>query len=201
MTAVWGPLGWMTLHSVSLCYPEHPTDQDKRSASEFMDAFAATITCIRCRDDFFRLFLTYKQNVPSLFNSKNDLFLAICRLHNNVNKRLDKPISRSVDECIQSIKNASSYTCLVDFRTKYIDYLFRDWSTFGRATSYQIIAFNSANKMKSLNESYWNALSISFDGLADDSDVINFPNQPVPAAAIVFPKMNLKKFGFLRLRK
>ena len=199
MTAVWGPMGWMTLHSISLCYPEYPTTEDKKNVSDFMDAFAATITCVRCRTDFSKLLLTYKQNVPSLFNSKNDLFLAICRMHNNVNRRLDKPISRSMGECIQSIKNASSYTSLIDFRTKYIDYLFRDWSTFGRGTSYQAVAFHSANKMKSLNESYWNSLSISFDGLLSDSEVINFPNQPL-VTKLVFPRINIKKFGF-RLNK
>lgn len=195
MTAVWGPMGWMTLHSISLCYPENPTTQDKKHVSEFMDAFTATITCARCRDHFYSLFSTYKRAVPSLFNSKNDFFLAICRMHNSVNKRLEKPISRTMDECIQSIKNASSYTSLVDFRTKYIDYLFRDWNIFGRGTSYQVIAFNSANKMKSLNESYWNSLSISFDGLLPNLDVINFPNQPIVLKP-VFSKLSLKHFGF-----
>jgi hypothetical protein len=29
MTAVWGPLGWMTLHSVSTMYPEQPTQAEK----------------------------------------------------------------------------------------------------------------------------------------------------------------------------
>jgi len=197
MTAVWGPMGWMTLHSISLCYPENPTEEDKKNVSNFMDAFAASITCVRCRHDFYMLFPTYKRNVPSLFDSKNDLFIAICRMHNNVNKRLDKPILRSMDECIQSIKNASSYTSLVDFRKKYIEYLFRDWNIFGRGTSYQIIAFNSVDKMKSLNESYWDSLSISYDGLIDSSDVINFPNQPL-VTKLVFPRINIKNFGFRR---
>jgi hypothetical protein len=195
MTAVWGPMGWMTLHSISICYPENPNDEDKKHVSEFMNAFAATITCVNCREHFSSLFSLYKTNVPSLFDSKHDLFLAICRMHNNVSKRLDKPILRSVDECIQSIKNASSYTSLVEFRVKYINYLFRDWNVWGRGTSYQSVAFNSASKMKQLNESYWDLLPISYDGILTDSDVINFPNQPTSTKPVL-PKLNFGKFGF-----
>ena len=104
MTKVWGPLGWMMVHSVSVCYPETPTEMDKHVASEFMEAFGRTITCEQCRNHYATLFETYKRNVPTWLNSRRDFFLAICRMHNNVNKRLDKPTPSTVAECISTLK-------------------------------------------------------------------------------------------------
>ena len=198
MTKVWGPMGWMTLHSVSVCYPDEPTDVDKKILSEFMNSFSATITCMSCRQHFNDLFSIYKRGVPSWLNSKKDLFLAICRMHNSVNKRLDKPIPKTVEECLQTLKNATSYTTPSEFRKKYIEYLYRDWNIYGRGTGYQTIAYINIDKMKKINEEYWNSHETSYDSIEwRDGDVINFPNKPVNIGPI---KFDISKFGFKRRR-
>jgi hypothetical protein len=148
MTKVWGPMGWMTLHAVSVCYPESPTPNDRKIISEFIDAFAGTITCANCRQHFFSLLSNYVRNVPSWLNSRRDLFLAVCRMHNDVNKRLDKPYPKTVTECLSFLKSATAYTPPSEFISKYISYLFRDWAVYGRGTSYQLVATNFINKMK-----------------------------------------------------
>jgi hypothetical protein len=192
MTKVWGPMGWMTLHSISAAYPDKPTESDKKTLSDFMNAFGETITCIHCRQHFGSMFAGYKQNVPSWSNSKQDLFLAICRLHNTVNKRLDKPIPKTISECIASLKNATSYTSQTEFRNKYIEYLQRDWSIFGRGSSYQIVAFNAVKIMHKINEEYWNKKEVAYSALQiTEADVLTYPNQPV-TQKIVFGKLNLR---------
>ena len=198
MTAVWGPMGWMTLHAVSACYPDSPTEQDKKILSEFMEAFAGTITCMNCRNHFSAMFSTYRKNVPSWLNSKRDLFLAICRMHNEVNKRLDKPYPKTVQECIHSLKHATSYTSPSEFIVKYISYLFRDWSVYGRGTAYQFIAFKYAEKMKKIYDEYISSKIVPYSSLQiEEANVISYPNQPVDVKPL-FPRIRIKNFKVSR---
>ena len=192
MTKVWGPMGWMTLHSISVAYPDSPSESDKAILRSFMDSFGATITCANCRQHFGSMFAGYKRSVPSWANSKQDLFLAICRLHNTVNKRLDKPIPKTVSECIASLKVATTYTSQTEFRRKYIEYLQKDWTRFGRGMSYQFVAFNAIEKMKKINETYWNSREVSYSNVnLIEGDVLTYPNQPI-TQKIIFPKMNIR---------
>jgi hypothetical protein len=192
MTARWGPLGWMTLHSISVLYPDEPTDIDKQILNQFMDAFGTTITCVHCRTHFIDMFNGYKRNIPSWSNSKRDLFLAICRMHNTVNKRLDKPSPKTVAECLSFLINATKYTTQKDFRKNYIEYLFRDWNTYGRGTHYLNIAISNAQKMQKINEEYWNSKEVSYESLNFPEDnVLTYANQPV-VHKVIIPRMNIR---------
>lgn len=191
-------MGWMTLHSVSLCYPETPTESDKKIIVSFMDSFAKSITCAKCRDHFSHLFSVYKKNVPSWLNSRETLFLAVCRMHNNVNQRLDKPTPKTVQECLQSLKNATLYTPQFEFRKKYIEYLFRDWRS-QRYSSYYSIAISAINEMNKLNEEYWNSRETPYDTVHfTEQNVLGFPNQPIQQK-LVFQKISIS--GFIRKMK
>jgi hypothetical protein len=192
MTQVWGPMGWMTLHSISVCYPESPTASQKQMLSDFMTAFAFTITCINCRRDFQQMFHTYKTTVPSWSNSKRDLFLAICRMHNTVNKKLDKPTPNTVAECLATLKNAVSYVKQSEFRSKYFDYLYKDWAFYGRGSSLQVAAFHYIELMKKINAEFWSKHEVKYESLKfAEADVLTYPNQRV-SEKIVFAKPNLR---------
>jgi hypothetical protein len=192
MTKTWGPMGWMVAHSVSVCYPENPTNEDKRIALEFMNAFGKTITCENCRNHFAGIFDSYKKNVPTWLNSRKDFFLAVCRIHNNVNKRLDKPRPSTVLECLNTLKNATTYTRPFEFRKKYIDYLFRDWNIHGRFTSYFFSAMTEIEKMRKINEDYWNSREVSYSEVTfTEDDVLNFPNEP-PQKTFIFGKQSIR---------
>lgn len=164
----------MTLHSISVCYPEEPTEADKKILNEFMNAFGSCITCIHCRQHFGTMFLEYKRTFPSWANSRYDLFLAICRMHNAVNKRLDKPYPKTVEECLNSLKNATAYTCPRDFRERYANYLIGDWSRI-RSTSEGYAGFQSANTLKKINDEYWNNREVSYNNVNfSEADVLGF---------------------------
>ena len=187
-------MGWMTLHSVSVCYPEIPNDSDRKIMAEFIDSFAISITCVNCRDHFISLLNTYKNNVPSWLNSRRDLFLAVCRMHNNVNSRINKPIPKTIQECVTSLENATRYTNQHDFRSKYIEYLHNDWRKNGRMTTYYSIVVPALTKLKKINEEYLNQRELPFSVIPyTNDDVLNFPNQP-QKEVIVFPKMSIKNF-------
>jgi hypothetical protein len=174
MTAIWGPLGWMTLHSISVAYPETPDQNDKTQLNSFMAAFGGSITCMDCRNHFSETFGKYKSSVPTWNASRYDLFLAICRIHNSVNKRIDKPAPRTVFECLESLRNATAHTDQLQFREKYFEHVIRNWSG-QQFISIGVLSLNSAIQMKNLHESYWKSRITSYIGLSfPEADIYNF---------------------------
>lgn len=129
MTKLWGPLGWMTLHSVSAIYPENPTPEEKMIAARFLQLFEDTITCRFCHDHFHRMKDSYAKDHPEFLNSRRDFFLFVARAHNTVNKRLDKPRPQSVKECIETLQSNTRDCSTTDFRAAYLNYLMGDWSS------------------------------------------------------------------------
>lgn len=174
MSNIWGPMGWMTLHSISASYPDNPTESDKAILNEYLNAFAHTIPCHICNSHFNNLFFKYKSNTPTWANSKNDLFIAICRMHNSVNSRLDKPRVITVAEAIQWLKNATAYTSQLDFKKNYLTYL------FGQYNKTQPLQNGSVHKMKKITEEYWNSREISYSVLEiPEADVLSHTVEPV----------------------
>lgn len=164
MTAIWGPLGWMTLHSLSVAYPVTPDQNDKVQLNAFMDAFGGSITCLDCRNHFSTTFGKYKTNVPNWNASRYDLFLAICRIHNSVNKRIDKPAAKTVLECLDWLRNATSVTSQLEFRQKYFEHVIRNWSG-QQFMGIGVASLNAAKQMKNLHDSYWASRVTSYIGL------------------------------------
>lgn len=153
MSKLWGPLGWMTLHSVSLNYPEAPSQIDRTIANRFLDLFAETISCPYCKNHFTAMLALYKAEHPEMLESRQTFALFAFRAHNTVNKRLDKPLQKSVAECIQTLKTATSQTSMAEFRKSYLDYLTKTWGRDFSADGF--ILRRSIQEMKTINEQYW----------------------------------------------
>jgi len=171
MTALWGPLGWMTLHSISLNYPDSPSEGDKVIVKQYINSFADCISCPSCKSHFIGMFTSYIRQTPSWSNSRADLFLFIARAHNTVNRRLDKPILRSVADCLEAIKTNSANTSLREFRQKYISYLARNWSQYQNADGRFMMT--SVRSMEKINSEYWN-LREFVDTNIPEGDVLQF---------------------------
>ena len=43
---IWGPHAWIFLHSVTLEYPDNPTDEDKQNMINFIDSLGNVLPCI-----------------------------------------------------------------------------------------------------------------------------------------------------------
>lgn len=170
MTKLWGPLGWMTLHSVSLIYPEEPSPADRFIATRFLDLFAETISCNQCKMHFKSMRTLYAASRPDYLNSRQNFALFVFRAHNTVNRRLDKPIPSTVAECLQTIRNATSQTSLAQFRTSYMSYLTRNW---GREfTGESLIVRASVKEMIRINSEYWSPRDNGIPDLAEDDVVM-----------------------------
>lgn len=167
MRKLWGPLGWMTLHSISALYPNEPSQDDKNTLKEFLNLFAETIVCPHCSAHFGEMFSIYRQRYPNWADSRINLFVFICRAHNSVNRRLDKPIIKTIEDCIETLRNNTLTTSSQEFRDKYFDYIRKSWiRDRTESTMYKITLCNNISR---INQNYWNKLSqeVNFEYLPD----------------------------------
>jgi len=201
MSKLWGPLGWMTLHSISLIYPEQPTDMERYIASRFLDLFGETISCNECKLHFKTMYSLYKTIHPEYLNSRQDFALFIFRAHNTVNIRLDKPTPRTVSECLATLKTATQQTSLATFRTSYLAYLTRNW---GRDISGEgMISKGQVKEMVKINNEYWSPRDIPIPDLieGDVMSPIQSSNLRVTTHGIAISSIIGFKGGKLMLKK
>ena len=169
MTSLWGPLGWMTLHSISMIYPEIPSQTDKQILLRYMSLFRDSITCPYCQQHFKVIFQNYITRHPEWNSSRFNLFLFIVRAHNTVNKSLNKPKPATVQECLDIYRQNTQINSGFVYRQKYLEYLSRNW---GRDMGGDgMIHLGEAREMKRINDEYWNRLTdestSTFDMKAD----------------------------------
>lgn len=154
MTSLWGPLGWMTLHSISMLYPDNPSHADKEILKRFMNAFRETLTCIHCYNHFKIIFQNYTSSHPDWADSRFNLFLFIARAHNTVNNRLNKPKPATVQACIDAFRSNTIVTSAFVYRAKYIEYLSRNWSR--EMSGEGMMKVGQVREMQRINNDYWN---------------------------------------------
>jgi len=186
MTSYWGPLGWMTLHSASMLYSESPGSAEILLMQNFLDAFSETITCFHCKTHFKTMKKKYQAWKPDFLSSRREFMLFVFRAHNTVNKRIDKPILQTVQDCINTLKKANSYSSLEILRSGYMTYLQRNWSNDYTADGMQIK--KKVQELFKINNEYFNLRTIDWDYTFED-DVLMFVEEQTP----VFQAR--KKFG------
>lgn len=129
----------------------------------FLDRFSECITCPSCKGHFISIYGTYRKMYPDWANSRFNLFVMICRLHNTVNKRLDKPSPATVAESIQALKDATKLTSPAIFRSSYIQYVIQNWSY--QPTGDGFMAGGAAREMRRLNLEYFTPREVSYSSL------------------------------------
>ena len=172
MTAVWGPLGWMTLHSIATSYPESPTQTEKQLVSLWLDMVRDTITCVHCREPFTQLLEVYRRKVPSMLNSRQELALFSFRAHNTVNRRLSKPVYNSVEECMATLRRNIQTRTAQEYRIAYINHIHKYWKTLQDVSG--LVALKKINEMKKIEVDYFAPHDTKFDVELQESMVI-FP--------------------------
>lgn len=171
MTAIWGPLGWMTLHSVSTIYPERPTQSEKDLMTSWLGLFTETITCPHCRDHFRSMHSAYRAKYPGYLDSRQAFAMMAFRCHNVVNARLSKPVYGALDQCLAILKTNTQRRSAQDYRVSYINHLTRFWSTIQDTTG--ITSLKKVYQMKAIEIEYLAPRDTKFDvTLRDDGVVI-----------------------------
>ena len=172
-TKFWGPLGWMTLHSISSIYPETPTHEERLLLEKFVDMFRETITCVHCKSHFSAMLNKYKQVHPEWSSSRYDFFLFVCRAHNTVNRRLDKPIFPTLQSCIERLQENTKVTSAATYRNAYMNYLITNWQR--EMSSDGFINADIAKRMRKINDEYFSTRDTNFVDLTlKEGDVLEF---------------------------
>lgn len=170
MTAVWGPLGWMTLHSVSSLYPETPTDAEKALIRSWLEMFRDTITCSHCQEHFRDMYAKYLLRFPGLFNNRRELMAFAFRAHNTVNRRLHKPIYNTVEECMETLKKNVSIRPAADYRNAYLVHIRRDWGR--RQDTSGIVALRKIMEMIKIENEYFKPRDTNFNVMIENIEVV-----------------------------
>lgn len=169
MAKLWGPLGWMTLHSVSLLYPEHPSLYEKHLASKFIDSFANSISCPQCRTHFKTMREYYVYSNPDYLSSRQSFAVFVFRAHNTVNYRLDKPIPTTVSACLNSLRVATAQRSFKEFREAYVNYLNNNWKReFGGES---MVVRGEVRLLEKIVKEFWDPLDTGIFPILLEDDV------------------------------
>ena len=122
-------MGWMTLHSVSTIYPEHPTQSERDLMTTWLMLFTETITCNHCREHFRSAHANYRARYPNYLDSRQSFAMFAFRVHNVVNARLSKPVYGSVEECLAILRTNIKTRTAADYRMSYVNHILRYWSS------------------------------------------------------------------------
>jgi hypothetical protein len=112
----------------------------------------------------------YQLARPDYLDSRNNFALFVFRAHNTVNSRLDKPRQSTVAECLQSLKQISTQTSMLTYRTAYMNYLINNWNreTGGEA----MITRKAVREMQKIIEDYFNPRDTGIIPEITEADVI-----------------------------
>lgn len=87
--AIWGPHYWFTLHTIALCYPEHPNEVTKKKYYDFIQNLPLFIP-VRQIGDGFSKFLDQYPVTPYL-DSRESFTKWMHFIHNKINNSLKLP--------------------------------------------------------------------------------------------------------------
>jgi hypothetical protein len=142
----------MTLHSVASCYPNTPVQSEKALMQTWLDMFQSTITCPSCREHFGIALGSYRRQYPQMLNSRDEFLVATFRLHNAVNRRINKPIHSTVAACFEQLRNNVKLRSAREYRIAYINHIQRFWRTMQDASG--ITALRKINEMRKIEYEY-----------------------------------------------
>jgi len=171
MTSFWGPMGWITLHSISVNYPENPNADDKAIVKKYLNLFAETISCPSCKSHFTNMYKSYTMVNPNWADSRFNLFLFITRAHNTVNKRLDKPRASTVSESLSMLRLITQHKKPSEYRNNYLTYLTNNWIKEGGGEG--MIQVGHVREMRKINEQYWNLRETEFSITLPEADILS----------------------------
>jgi len=170
MTAVWGPMGWITLHSISANYPEVASNEDRSIVKRFVELFTETISCPSCKGHFSNMYKSYTMQNPNWADSRNNLVLFTLRAHNTVNKRLDKPRPSTVFQCLATLREITKLKSASDYRNSYLIYLGNNWVREGGGEG--MIQMGHVREMRKINDQYWNPRETNFSISVPEADIL-----------------------------
>ena len=95
---IWGPGAWTFLHSITLYYPNNPTNEQKMYHKQLFENLQNILPCPTCAKHYQENLKKF--NLDEALESKDKLTKWLIDIHNEVNKKNNKRIY-SFDEVIK----------------------------------------------------------------------------------------------------
>ena len=102
---VWGKHGWIFLHSITMAYPEKPTENDKVNYKTFFQLLSNVLPCDVCREHFKQYI--YEIPIDNALVNKKKLVEWLINIHNKTNESLGKSVL-NYNDVIDIYKNLYS---------------------------------------------------------------------------------------------
>jgi len=163
----------MTLHSAASCYPDNPTLSEQQLMASWVDMFQATITCPSCREHFEQALRAYRNMYPSMMNSRKDFVLCTFRIHNSVNRRINKPIYPTVKACFEALKTNVKTRSAREYRQAYLNHIRRFWRTMQDISG--ITAIKKIAEMSKIEVEYFERRDNNFEKEFEEDNVLLHP--------------------------
>lgn len=89
MTKIWGPHGWIYLHSVAFGYPLEPNNEDKENYKIFFEKVGDTLPCKYCRESYKQFIKEDKTALTyETMESRETVTRWLYEIHEAVNRKL-----------------------------------------------------------------------------------------------------------------
>lgn len=117
---IWGNGAWIFLHSITLTYPNNPTENDKKTYKSFFDTLGYLLPCNQC-SNHYNDYINSNPLDDKVLKNKETLTIWLYNLHNNVNHILNK---RKIDfnEFIENYYDMYSNNQNIDINNNTIFY-------------------------------------------------------------------------------
>jgi hypothetical protein len=112
LTAVWGPMLWSYLHTMSFNYPNNPTAENKRHYREFVLNLQHVMPCKFCRTNLTKNLKEFPLTLNHM-KDRESFSRYIYGLHETVNRMLNKKSGLSYDDVRNRYENFRS-RCTTD---------------------------------------------------------------------------------------
>lgn len=98
---IWGPHAWIFLHSITLEYPENPTNDDKVNMLNFINSLGNVLPCQKCRVNFNNHLQKHPVN-QYVLSSRSNLVKWLIDIHNDVNVMNNKK-ELPYEKCVKDL--------------------------------------------------------------------------------------------------
>lgn len=156
----------------------------------WLDMFRDTITCPSCKGHFTELLATYRARFPNMMESRQEFAMFSFRAHNAVNRRLNKPVYATLENCLETLRANIKTRTARDYRVSYINHIQRYWRTFQDVSG--IVALKKIVEMRKIEEDYVQSRDTSFTvSLLPDLVILPVGILEKPVVSTIFPRQTV----------
>jgi hypothetical protein len=122
----------------------------------------------------------YRAMFPNMLQSRQEFCLFTFRAHNAVNRRLNKPMYATVEECLTTLQTNVKTRSAKEYRAAYFRHILQSWSTYRDATGFS--ALKKILELRKIDADYIQPRDTNFDILLA-SDVVVLPRNVLERGA------------------